>query len=110
VSQTMKKAALALIAAVSLHAHALQIISLSPQGEVARVRQVVAKFDEAAVPSATRRRRAAVAELQRRAGHRGTGRWISEREWAFEFENDLPPGVSCAVQWSAPSSRPKASR
>jgi hypothetical protein len=33
----MKKAALALIAAVSLHAHALQIISLSPQGEVARV-------------------------------------------------------------------------
>ncbi|MCZ8255534.1 MAG: hypothetical protein O9327_07725, partial [Polaromonas sp.] len=48
-SHNMKKAALALIAAVSLHAHALQIISLSPQGEIARVRQLVAKFDEGAV-------------------------------------------------------------
>ena len=30
-------------------AQALQITSLSPQGEVARIRQVVAKFDTAAV-------------------------------------------------------------
>jgi alpha-2-macroglobulin len=29
--------------------HAFQISSLSPQGEVARVRQVVAKFDDSAV-------------------------------------------------------------
>ena len=30
-------------------AHALQITSLTPQGEVSRVRQVVAKFDQPAV-------------------------------------------------------------
>jgi hypothetical protein len=38
-----------MLAAVTLQAHALQIISVSPQGEVARVRQVVVKFDESAV-------------------------------------------------------------
>ena len=37
------------MAAAALPAHALQIISLSPQGEVARIRQVVAKFDDSAV-------------------------------------------------------------
>ena len=38
-----------MLAAAALQAQALQITSLSPQGEVAQVRQVVAKFDEAAV-------------------------------------------------------------
>ena len=42
--------ALAVLAALSpLGAHALQITSLAPQGEVARVRQVVATFDQPAV-------------------------------------------------------------
>jgi alpha-2-macroglobulin len=99
VSPTMKKAALALIAAVSLHAHALQIVSLSPQGEIARVRQIVAKFDEGAVnfgdPKAPAPLSLSCSDAQ---ATKGSGRWISEREWAFEFENDLPPGVSCALQ------------
>lgn len=110
-SQTMKKAALALIAAVSLHAHALQIISLSPQGEIARVRQVVAKFDEGAVnfgdPKAPAPLSLSCSDAQ---ATKGSGRWISEREWAFEFENDLPPGVSCAVNvvgtFKSPKSQP----
>lgn len=112
-SQTMKKAALALIAAVSLHAHALQIISLSPQGEIARVRQVVAKFDEGAVnfgdPKAPAPLSLSCSDAQ---ATKGSGRWISEREWAFEFENDLPPGVSCAVNvvgtFKSPKSQPVA--
>lgn len=112
-SQTMKKAALALIAAVSLHAHALQIISLSPQGEVARVRQVVAKFDEGAVnfgdPKAPAPLSLSCSDAQ---ATKGSGRWISEREWAFEFENDLPPGVSCSLSvvgtFKSPKSQPVA--
>ncbi len=51
---------------------ALQITSLTPQGEVARVRQVVAKFDQAAVnfgdPQGAR---PAHGELHRRAGRQG---------------------------------------
>lgn len=112
-SQTMKKAALALIAAVSLHAHALQIISLSPQGEIARVRQVVAKFDEGAVnfgdPKAPAPLSLSCSDAQ---ATKGSGRWISEREWAFEFENDLPPGVSCSLNvvgtFKSPKSQPVA--
>lgn len=112
-SPTMKKAALALIAAVSLHAHALQIVSLSPQGEVARVRQIVAKFDEGAVnfgdPKAPAPLSLSCSDAQ---ATKGSGRWISEREWAFEFENDLPPGVSCSVNlvgtFKSPKSQPVA--
>ncbi|MES2361718.1 MAG: MG2 domain-containing protein [Pseudomonadota bacterium] len=107
----MKNAALALIAAVSLHAHALQIVSLSPQGEIARVRQLVAKFDEGAVnfgdPKAPAPLSLSCSDAQ---ATKGSGRWISEREWAFEFENDLPPGVSCMVNvvstFQSPRSQP----
>jgi hypothetical protein len=109
VSQNMKKAALALIAAVSLHAHALQIVSLSPQGEIARVRQLVAKFDEGAVnfgdPKAPAPLSLSCSDAQ---ATKGSGRWISEREWAFEFENDLPPGVSCTVNVVSTFQSPKS--
>ena len=47
-SNILKTAAVCL-AAFILPAQALQITSLSPQGEVARIRQVVAKFDDSAV-------------------------------------------------------------
>ncbi len=28
---------------------------------------------------------------------KGTGRWTGEKQWVFDFENDLPPGVHCTV-------------
>jgi len=83
----------------SLGAQALQITSLSPQGEVARVRQVVAKFDGAAVNFGDPK---APAPLEVRCSDaqvsKGAGRWTSEREWVFDFERDLPPGVRCTAQ------------
>ncbi|RYF36146.1 MAG: alpha-2-macroglobulin, partial [Comamonadaceae bacterium] len=100
-------AATALLAFASW-AHALQITSLSPQGEVAQVRQVVAKFDEGAVnfgdPKAPAPLVVSCSDAQ--AG-KGSGRWISDREWAFEFEKDLPPGVSCSLQVRAGFQSPK---
>lgn len=88
--------------------HALQIISLSPQGEVARVRQVVAKFDESAVnfgdPKAPAPLSISCSDAQ---ASKGSARWISDREWAFEFENDLPPGVRCSLQVIATFQSPK---
>ena len=38
-----------MLAGLALQAHALQIVSVTPQGEVARVRQVMAKLDDSAV-------------------------------------------------------------
>jgi len=87
------------IALAAASAQAFQIISLSPQGEIARVRQVVAKFDESAVnfgdPKAAAPLTLSCSDAQ---ASKGSGRWISDREWAWEFEADLPPGVRCALQ------------
>jgi hypothetical protein len=77
---------------------ALQITSLTPQGEVARVRQIVAKFDQAAVNFGDPKAPAplAVSCTDAQAG-KGTGRWTDAKQWAYDFENDLPPGVRCTV-------------
>lgn len=79
-------------------AHALQITGFSPQGEVARVRQVVAKFDAAAVNFGDPKAPAPLTvSCTDASASKGTGRWTSEREWVFDFENDLPPGVRCTA-------------
>lgn len=80
-------------------AHAVQVTSVTPQGEVAKVRQVVAKFDDSAVnfgdPKAPAPLSLNCSDAQ---ATRGTSRWNSDREWVFQFDDDLPPGVSCTVQ------------
>ena len=97
--QWMLAASLSLVA---WGAQALQISSFSPQGEVAQVRQVVAKFDAAAVnfgdPKAPAPLTLSCSDAQ---VTKGNGRWVNDRVWAFEFENDLPPGISCTVQAKA---------
>ena len=89
----------AILGMAAVTAQAFQIISLSPQGEVARVRQVVVKFDESAVnfgdPKAAAPLTLSCSDAQ---VTKGTGRWVNDRVWAFDFDNDLPPGISCSVQ------------
>lgn len=77
---------------------ALQITNLTPQGEVSRVRQVAASFDQAAVNFGDPKAPAplAVSCSDAQAG-KGTGRWTDAKRWVFDFENDLPPGVRCTV-------------
>ena len=88
---------MALSAGAALQAQALQLLSLSPQGEVAQVRQVVAKFNEAAVNFGNPQAPPLALSCSDAQAAKGSGRWSSEREWIFEFEKDLPPGVRCAV-------------
>lgn len=86
------------LALSALGAHAFQIASLTPQGEVARIRQVVAKFDQAAVkfgdPKAPAPLAVSCSDAQ---AAKGNGRWTGEKQWVFDFENDLPPGVRCTA-------------
>jgi uncharacterized protein YfaS (alpha-2-macroglobulin family) len=95
---TTRALAAAALAFISLGAHALQITSFTPQGEVARIRQVVAKFDQAAVnfgdPKAPAPLAVSCTDAQ---AAKGTGRWTGEKQWVYDFENDLPPGVRCTV-------------
>jgi hypothetical protein len=80
-------------------AQALQVTRLTPQGEIAQVRQLVARFDAAAVnfgdPKAPAPLALSCSDAQVTGG---TGRWTGDKEWVFDFENDLPPGVKCTVQ------------
>ncbi len=80
-------------------AQAFQIASVSPRGEVAQVRKVLVRFDEAAVnfgdPKAAPAATLSCSDAQ---AAKGAGRWITAREWTFEFESDLPPGVTCSLQ------------
>ena len=109
-----KKAQFAAIALSGLfglpgqNAQAFQITSVSPQGEIASVRQIVAKFDESAInfgdPKAPSPFGLNCSDAQ---ATKGSGRWISDREWAYEFERDLPPGVSCTLQVRAGFKSPK---
>ena len=98
-AQIISKIITALMAATALNAQALQLVGVSPQGEVAQIRQVVAKFDAAAVnfgdPKAPAPLRLSCSDP---VAAKGTGRWTNEREWVFDFENDLPPGLRCSVQ------------
>ena len=83
---------------LAVGAHALQITGFSPQGEVARVRQVVTRFDSAAVNFGDPKAPAPLTlSCSDASASRGTGRWTSEREWVFDFDNDLPPGVRCTA-------------
>jgi len=82
----------------ALSGWAFQVTSVSPQGEVARVRQVVLRFDEAAVKFGDASA-AAPADIQcsDASAGAGSGRWLNGRDWAFDFDADLPPGVACDI-------------
>ncbi|MBS0495093.1 MAG: alpha-2-macroglobulin [Proteobacteria bacterium] len=83
---------------IALSAQALTVTSLSPQGEVARVRQVVAKFDAPAVRLGDAQAPAPfTVACSDPDATKGQGRWNSEREWVYQFAQDLPPGVRCTV-------------
>ncbi len=79
-------------------AQAARMASAAPQGEVARVRQVLLRFsdpmvalgDPSAGAPATMR---CTDDLQRRAA----GRWQDERSYAFDFDGELPAGIRCRV-------------
>ena len=98
----IKKKAAALLAAACAFgasgAHALQVTSLTPQGEVAQVRQIVAKFDEPAINFGDPKAPAPLAvSCDDAQASKGTGRWTGEREWVFDLADDLPPGVRCTI-------------
>ena len=79
-------------------AQALSVASFSPQGEVARVRQVVAKFDAATVNFGDPKAPAPfTVECDGGEAAKGTGRWTGEREWVYDFAQDLPPGTRCTA-------------
>ncbi|MBC8057643.1 MAG: alpha-2-macroglobulin, partial [Rhizobiales bacterium] len=82
----------------ALAAQAATIASVSPQGEVAQVRQVTVKFSEAVVAFGDLRLPDPLAVSCQGAVPAGAGRWANDRVWLYDFREPLPPGTRCALK------------
>jgi uncharacterized protein YfaS (alpha-2-macroglobulin family) len=79
-------------------ARAARLLAATPEGEIARVRQVVLKFSDPMVPLGDPQAAApAAVSCTDKSEAKGTGRWQNERTWSFDFERELPAGVRCAT-------------
>jgi len=79
-------------------AQAAGIASVSPQGEVAQVRQIVVRFDAGVVPLGDLRQPDPMALACQGAAPAGSGRWDNDRIWVFDFREPLPPGTRCTLK------------
>ncbi|HEY5996167.1 MAG TPA: hypothetical protein VIU29_04060, partial [Candidatus Deferrimicrobiaceae bacterium] len=64
----------------------------SPLGEVKGVRQVAVRFSEPMVPFGDPR---LPDPFDVAAAAKGKGRWADERNWIYDFDEDLPAGIAC---------------
>ncbi len=69
-----------------------QVEFFSPQGTVQRVRQVQVRFSESMIPFGDMR---ADQPFDINCTEQGTGRWADDRNWVFDFDQDLDAGVRC---------------
>ena len=79
-------------------AQAATIASVSPQGEVAQVRQITVKFSEAVVAFGDLRLPDPLALSCVGAAPAGSGRWANDRVWLYDFREPLPPGTRCTLK------------
>ncbi|HEU4457954.1 MAG TPA: MG2 domain-containing protein [Methylibium sp.] len=83
------------------HAPAATVAGVSPQGEVAQVRQVVVKFSESVVAFGDPRLADPFVVQCQGPVPSGQGRWISDRAWTYDFDEAPGPGLKCRVRLKA---------
>jgi uncharacterized protein YfaS (alpha-2-macroglobulin family) len=74
-------------------AHAAEVEFFSPSGEVKKVRQIAVRFSEQMVAFGDPRE---VNPFDIVCPATGKGRWADQRNWIYDFEQDLPAGVACS--------------
>ncbi|MEP7140020.1 MAG: MG2 domain-containing protein, partial [Caldimonas sp.] len=112
------RAACATVAAVAAalgatSAIGASIVAVTPQGEVAQVRQVVVKFSESVVAFGDPRLADPATVSCEGSVPAGSGRWSDDRVWLYDFREPLGPGARCVVavraDWKpAPKATPGA--
>ncbi|MCX5905902.1 MAG: MG2 domain-containing protein, partial [Deltaproteobacteria bacterium] len=70
-----------------------RVEQFSPQGTVKGIRQVLVCFSEPMVPFGDPRILGEPFAIK--CSPKGTGQWVDSKNWAFDFEKDLPAGVRC---------------
>ncbi len=94
---TLQQAVWLLLMLAAGTAGAARVAAVSPQGEVAEVRQVVLRFD-APVVAAGDPRAPAPALLACEGGTpAGSGRWADAQRWLFDFNEALPASKRCTL-------------
>ena len=91
----------ALLLAAPWGAHAASITSVSPQGEVAQVRQITVKFSGPVVAFGEPRLADPFSVQCAGAAPAGAGRWANDRIWLYDFREALPPGTRCSLKLRA---------
>jgi alpha-2-macroglobulin len=70
----------------------VSIRTFSPQGEVAKVRQARATFSDSMVDFGDAK---LGAPFDIQCEEPGSGRWVDDKTWVYDFKDDLGPGVRC---------------
>ena len=81
----------------SASAQAARVASVTPQGEVPLVRQVVVRFDRAVVPAGDPRRPAPFALRCGGQAQAGDARWSDERTWLVDLREPIAAGQRCSL-------------
>ncbi len=82
-------------------AQAARVIQVSPQGEVAEVRQVAVRFDAGVVPQGDLRLPAPFALSCNGRAPAGEARWLNDRYWVFDLQQPLAAGQRCTLTAAA---------
>jgi hypothetical protein len=92
----------ALLALSGLIAHApapaATIVAVTPQGEVAQVRQITVTFSEAVLAFGDLRLPDPLTLTCQGPAPAGAGRWANDRVWLYDFRAPLPPGTRCTLK------------
>lgn len=83
---------------LAVAAQAASVTTVTPQGDVAQVRQVVVKFSEAVVPFGDLRQPDPFNLACEGPVPKGAGRWSDERVWLYDFQEPVPPGTRCTLK------------
>lgn len=89
----VRLAAVFLLSVLPYFAHAAEVEFFTPAGEIKKVRQVSVRFSEQMVAFGDPRE---VNPFDIVCPAAGKGRWADQRNWIYDFEQDLPAGVACS--------------
>jgi alpha-2-macroglobulin len=85
-------ALLLFVAALNARAEPPAVAQFSPQGTAKGVRQATARFSVPMVPFGEPR---LPDPFDVSCGVKGSGRWVDDRNWAYDFGRELPAGMLC---------------
>ena len=83
------------VCAALVHAEPPRVDAFSPQGTAKGIRQASARFSAPMVPFGEPR---LADPFDVSCGVKGSGRWVDDRNWVYDFGRELPAGLRCTFR------------